>query len=158
MESRRERKKGDFEELKKTFDGMVQILKFTTDETPQILEKNAVRPLERLLKAIVSQTDEIQAMKLEIQKQMIQKCDELEAIQKLKQETDDHMAFYEEIVEEIERKIKTLKERERDQERRKEEEIEDMKRQRQYDQELRMEEAKQRMKQDMEKQLERTQE
>ena len=149
---------GDFEKLKKTFDGMVQMLKFTSDETSKILEKNAVRPLERHLKAIVSQTDETHAMKLEIQKQMIQKGDELEDVQKWKQETDDHMAVYEEIVEEIEQKIKTLKEHEKDQERRKEEEIEEMKRQRQYDQELRMEETKQRMKQDMEKQLERTQE
>ena len=149
---------GDFDKLKKTFDGMMQMLKFTSDETPKILEKNAVRPLERHLKAIGSQTDEIHAMKLEIQKQMIQKGDEMEAIQKWSQETDDHMAVFEEIVEEIEQKIKTLKERERDQERRKEEEIEEVKRQRQYDQELRIEEAKQKMKQDMEKQLERTQE
>ena len=130
MESRHGRKLGDFEKLKKTFDGMVQMLKFTSDETPKILEKNAVRPLERHLKAIVSQTDEIRAMKLEIQKQMIQKDDESEDVQKWKQETDDHMAIYEETVEEIEGKLKTLKERERDQARRKEEEIEDMKRQR----------------------------
>eukprot|EP00112_Aurelia_sp_Birch-Aquarium-sp1_P013323 Seg2820.3 transcript_id=Seg2820.3/GoldUCD/mRNA.D3Y31 product="hypothetical protein" protein_id=Seg2820.3/GoldUCD/D3Y31 len=149
---------GDIEKLKKTFDGMVQMLKFTSDETPKILDKNAVRPLERHLKAMESHTDEIHGMKLEIQKQMIQKGDKMEDVQKWRQETDDHMAVYEEIVEEIDQKIKTLKERERDQERRREEEIEEVKRQVNMIKSSRIEEAKQKMKQDMEKQLDRTQE
>ena len=75
-------KMGDFNNVKKRFDAMMQMLKFTSNETLKILEKNAIRPLEHHLKAIESQADEIQAMKLEIQKQMIQKGDKMEAVQK----------------------------------------------------------------------------
>ena len=149
---------GEFEKVKKTFDGMVQMLKYTSEETPKILEKNTVRPLERHLKAIESQTDEIHAMKLEIQKQMIQKGDIVKDVQKWKQDKNDHLAVYEESVEEIEHKIKTLKEHYRVQERRKEEDKEELRRQRQYEQELKLEEAKQKMKQEIEKKMERAQE
>ena len=48
---------GDFEILKKTFDGMVQMLKYTSEEASKIFDKNAVRPLERHLEAIESETD-----------------------------------------------------------------------------------------------------
>ena len=72
------------------------------------------------------------------------------------QETDNHIAVYNETVEEIEQKIKILKELERDQERRKEDENEEHRRRRHYDQELKLEEAKQKMRQDMKKKLERT--
>eukprot|EP00795_Rhopilema_esculentum_P006382 gene6382-11820_t len=135
---------------------MVQMLKFTNEETAKIVDKNALRRLERHLKAMETQTDEVDAMKLEIQKQMIQKGDKMEDIKKWRQETDNDIAIYGETMEKIEQKIKILKELERDQERRKEEEVEELKRQRHYDEELKLEEAKQKMRQEMKKKLERT--
>ena len=54
---------------------MVQMLKFTNEETAKFFDKNALRPLERQLEAMESQADEVQ-------KQMIEKGVKIEDIQK----------------------------------------------------------------------------
>jgi len=52
------------EQAQTTIDGRIQLLKFSCHETSRILGKNALKPVERHLKAIENQLGELHCLKL----------------------------------------------------------------------------------------------
>ena len=133
-----------------TIDGRIQLLIFSCGETPKIIEKNAIKPVERHLTAIESQLDEIHNLKLRMQKLKIENGITLEQVAQWTQGIKEQISKYEDTSK-IEKWIEDFKEQGREKERKKEEAIKEEKRKRQLDYEMKLEEAKQQMKIDLEK-------
>ena len=56
------------DEVQKKIDAAIQMLKFIQQETETILEKNAMKPLQRHLKTIENQLEEVEELKVRMQK------------------------------------------------------------------------------------------
>ena len=133
-----------------TIDGRIQLLIFSCHETLRIIGKNALKPVERHLKAIENQLDEIHSLKLSMQRLKIENGITIEQVAEWTKEIEEKMAEYEDTSG-MEKWIENFKEKERGKEREKEEAEEEAKRQRQFQYEIKLEEAKQQMKIDLEK-------
>ena len=138
------------EQAQTTIDGRIQLLKFSCHETSRILGKNALKPVERHLKAIENQLDEIHSLKLSMQRLKIENGVTIEQVAEWTKEVEEQIAEYEDTSG-MEQWIKNFKEKERGKEKEKEEAEEEAKRQRQFQYEMKLEEARQQMKIDLEK-------
>ena len=138
------------EQAQTTIEGRIQLLKFSCHETSRILGKNALKPVERHLKAIENQLDEIHSLKLSMQRLKIENSVTIEQVAEWTKEVEEQIAEYEDTSG-MEKWIRNFKEKERGKEKEKEEAEEEAKRQHQFQYEIKVEEARQQMKIDLEK-------
>ena len=57
-------------------EGKLRMLKFTSDETPSILKENKQKQVERHVKVLESLIEEVHDLKVEVQKERIEKGDD----------------------------------------------------------------------------------
>ena len=128
------------DEVQKKIDATIQMLKFIQQETETILEKNEMKPLQRHLKTIENQLEEVEDLKVRMQKLKITNGKDPQEVRGWSQEIDMNIAMYKETVDAIQEKMAALKERAQGEERKCEEEIVELRRQRQFKEEIRLKE------------------
>ena len=141
-------------DVKKFLDATIQVLRLLRKETPKILERRALKPMQRHVRTIEEHSDDVHNLKTKMQKLMIVEGEEPSKIREWSQETEDTVLQYERIIEELENNIKELHERATAEERQREQELEEEKRRRQFEHDIKLEEAKLQMKREIEKKLE----
>ena len=142
------------DEVQKKIDAAIQMLQFTQQETETVLTKNAMKPLQRHLKTIEDQLEEIEDMKVRMQKLKIGSGKEPQEVRSWSQAIDEDIISYERTVDTIQEKIAALKERALEEERQREEEIAKLRKRRHFEEEIRLEEEKLRIKRELERKME----
>ena len=69
------------DELIKKIEGKFEMLKFTQNNMPRVLERNKPRDLERQLKIFEDQSDQVLQLRAEVQEKRVQEGDEIDEIQ-----------------------------------------------------------------------------
>ncbi len=142
------------ETVQEKINAAIQMLKYTQQNTGTILSKNAMKPLQRHLKTIENQLEEVEDLKVQMQKLKIASGKDLEEVRDWSQGIDENIALYEETVGEVQEKIAALKERALGEERQREEEIVELRRRRQLEEDIRLEEEKLKIKREFDRRLE----
>ena len=99
------------EELVKTLETKIQLLKLTRDDTPGVLAKGKLSALERQHKTLQSLLDEVHAVKLRVQEKKLAETS-AEEVKTWTTEIQTSLEPFEDAITEIEQTIKDLKDTE----------------------------------------------
>ena len=142
------------DEVQKKLDAAIKMLQFTQQETDRILDKNAMKPLQRHLKTIENQLEQVEDLKVCMQKLKIESGKDPQEVRGWSQGIEKNIATSEETVDAIQEKMAALEEQALGEERQREEEIAELRRRRQFEEDIRFEEEKLRIKREFERKME----
>ena len=135
-------------------EGKLRMLKFTSDETPSVLEENKQKQIERHAKVLESLIEEVHELKVEVQRERIEKGDDPTEVRTWSRDLEQTVLEFENVISEVKQHREKLCEIELQKAKNKETEIVEEKRRKRYDEEIALEEAKLEMKRKFEKGLE----
>ena len=98
-----------FEDLSKTLETKMKMLRFTREDAPNTLKKNHLPSMERLRNVLQTKGEEVHALKVKITESRIEKGKEDDDIREYNQIIEADMTGIEETINELDRDIKQAK-------------------------------------------------